>query len=258
MIDVFGEDYTDIYDLAYATKDYALEVERIVQAFEHHAPGQVHRVLDLGCGTGSHAIPLAGRGFDVVGVDRSEPMLEHARRKSREAPSGTGPIRFEQGDVRTAVLDGPFDAALMMFAVLGYQIGNDDLELALRNVRRHLRPGGLFLFDVWYGPAVLSERPSTRYRVFDSDAGRVIRIAESQLDLRRHVCDVTFHVFRLGPGVEPIEDSEVHPVRFFFPMELEFVLKTCGLRLLEMGAFPELTEPLTQDTWNAIVLAQAE
>jgi hypothetical protein len=50
----------------------------------------------------------------------------------------------------------------MMFAVLGYQGENDDVLAALKTAHRHARPGGLFLFDVWYGPAVLHERPSQR------------------------------------------------------------------------------------------------
>ena len=54
------------------------------------------------------------------------------------------------------------DATVMMFAVLGYFPGNSDVQAALDSARRHLRPGGLFFCDMWYGPAVLSQRPSER------------------------------------------------------------------------------------------------
>jgi ubiquinone/menaquinone biosynthesis C-methylase UbiE len=75
--------------------------------------------LDLGCGTGDHALPLAKRGYQVVGVDRSAGMLKSARKK---AASGQvdGKPNFYHGDIRSFHVEQSFDASLMMFAVLGY------------------------------------------------------------------------------------------------------------------------------------------
>src|SRR5206468_3380563 len=116
----------------------------------------VKTVLDLGCGTGNHALPLARRGFSVTGVDRSPGMLEQAAQKSSASGLGDKAPDFKQGDLRELDLHQQFDAALMMFAVLGYQLTNENVASALATVRRHLKPGGLFVFDIWYGPAVLA------------------------------------------------------------------------------------------------------
>ena len=110
-----------------------------------------------GCSTWAAAraitpLPLAERGYQVVGVDRSDGDAPHAR--SRASTSA----RFERGRHRRVLeLGETFDAVLMMFAVLGYQIGNAGRAGgAAHGARRHLAPGGLFLCDVWYGPAVLA------------------------------------------------------------------------------------------------------
>src|SRR5262249_47425100 len=161
MSAVFGSVYADAYDTLYQDKDYAAECALIERVFREHGRGPVRSVLDLGCGTGNHVLLMVQRGYDVVGVDRSEGMLARARAKAdKTLPSRR--VEFRQGDVRNVELGRQFDAAVMMFAVLGYQPTNADVRAALRTAHRHLRPGGLFVFDVWYGPAVLRERPSQR------------------------------------------------------------------------------------------------
>src|SRR4029079_16423659 len=125
-------------------------IETIVKARHPSAT----RVLDLGCGTGAHSIRLARRVWAVTGVDRSRSMLNLAESKARELDEA-GPLVFHHADLLTLDLGETFDVVLMMFAVLGYQHANPDVLRALRAARRDLRPGGLLLFDVWYGPAVL-------------------------------------------------------------------------------------------------------
>ena len=148
---VFGRDYAAAYDDLYHDKDYQAECDVISQVFDTYAAGTVRRVLDLGCGTGGHAVILASRGYEVVGVDRSPEMLDRARARDSSAS-------FELGEITSFNFGQTFDAVLMMFAVLGYQARNADVQAALATVRRHLTPGGLFFCDFWYGPAVLAQR----------------------------------------------------------------------------------------------------
>ncbi len=155
---VFDKSYAEQYDILYEDKDYAAECDLLERVFDKY-DRRVQSILDIGCGTGNHSIPLAQRGYQVTGVDLSESMLERARQKA-----GDGNPVFVQGDARKVNLHQTFDAVLMMFAVLGYQLSNDDVLAALRTVRQHLKPGGLFVFDVWYGPAVLSIRPGDRVK----------------------------------------------------------------------------------------------
>jgi SAM-dependent methyltransferase len=250
---VFGAEYAAAYDLLYQDKDYSAECDLIEHVFRRYGLGSVRHVLDLGCGTGGHAVPLAERGYDVLGVDRSPEML---RRAAERSPT----VRFHLSDITQLDLgaEEAFDAVVMMFAVLGYQTANSDVQAAMATVRRHLRPGGLFFFDVWYGPAVLAERPSERIRVLGSAAeNQVIRSAASDLDERRHVCTVRYHLWRLEAGRVLDEVREQHRMRFFFPLELELFLSTAGLQLVRLGVFPDLDQEPSTTTWNVGVVARA-
>lgn len=262
---VFGQTYADQYDLLYSEKDYEAECDLIEEVFRRYGQGKVETILDLGCGTGSHAIPLARRGYDVTGVDLSPDMLKHAQEKATanppsaigHSPSAIGHLpTLLQGDVRSVDLGRQFDAAVMMFAVLGYQLTNDDVLAALRTVYRHLRPGGLFVCDFWYGPAVLALQPGDRVKVIPLNEGKLIRAASSRLDIPRHLCEIYYHLWHLDGDRVLSEAEEAHRMRFFFPLELELALTQVGLTLQSLTAFPDLARPANETIWNALAVAQ--
>ena len=254
MSNTFGKSYAEAYDLLYHEKDYETECDLLEQVFGRYATQPVDAILDLGCGTGNHAIPLATRGYTVVGVDRSQEMLDAAQLKAQRQNL---PVVFHQADIRRLDLDRAFDAAVMMFAVLGYQLDNADVLAALRAARKHLRKGGLLAADVWYGPAVLRQRPRERVRVIRGEEGTVIRTSSGELDIPRHVCKVCFKLWQIDGRQVLAEADEEHLMRFFFPRELELLLNDSGFQLLRLGAFPEFDKEPDEDSWNVMVVARA-
>lgn len=257
MSDVFGALYANAYDILYDDKDYATECDLIERIFQTYGDDSINSILDLGCGTGNHAIHLAQRGYEVVGVDRSESMLAQARKKAAGLGTYRNNIAFERGDIRSIDLQRHADSALMMFAVLGYQLENANVLLALSAARRHLCPGGLLILDVWYGPAVLHQRPSQRVKVIPIPGGQILRVASGELDIRCHVCSVHFHVWRIEAGRLVDETKESHSVRYFFPLELDLLLESSGFELIRLGAFPEFDEDPDEKTWNVLGVARA-
>jgi SAM-dependent methyltransferase len=254
MSDVFGEEYARAYDAIYRQKDYDAECDLLEKIFGEYAAGHVRDILDLGCGTGNHALRLAARGYHVTGVDVAVGMLAIAKEKARGRDLD---VAFHEADIREFRLDRIFDAVLMMFAVLGYQIENGDVLLSLRTARRHLRPGGLLMADFWYGPAVLTHRPEERsLSTRDGDID-IVRKASAELDSRRHVCAVRFNLRRSRGGELLSETDEEHRMRFFFPKELELFLEASGYRLARLGAFPDFEREPDEGTWNAMVVARA-
>lgn len=253
----FHETYSDVYDSLYRDKDYEAECDLIEETFRRFASNPPKSILDLGCGTGGHAIPLATRGYDVTGVDRSEAMLSQATAKA--ARLGLTTAAFSAGDIRHLNLNRQFDAALMMFAVLGYQLENDDVLAALCAARSHLRQGGLLVFDVWYGPAVLHERPSDRVKLLSTPGSerRVLRASSGALDVRKHVCTVDFHVWQIDGERIVSETEERHVMRFFFPMELELLLGSSGFALIHLSDFASLDRQPGEGTWNILATAKA-
>jgi SAM-dependent methyltransferase len=245
----FGPEYASAYDSMYADKDYERECDLVEEAFRRFADGPVRTVLDLGAGTGNHALPLARRGYEVAGVDLSGEMVEVAREKARDAGLD---VSFEQGDLRTASLGRRFDAVLLMFAVLGYQRTNADVRAALENARAHLRPGGALIFDLWYGPGVLSEPPEARQRTIETPEGPLVRTVTSELDVRSQLCTVHYGLSGAGRDAE-----ETHVMRFFFPAELELFLEAAGFELAALTAFGDLDREADTASWTASVVARA-
>ena len=158
---------------------------------------------------------------------------------------------------RRAEVAETFDAALLMFAVLGYQRENADVLSALRAARRLLRADGLLVCDVWYGPAVLAQRPGDRIRVLETDGGTLVRTSSGELDSRRQLCHVRFHLWHMKGDRVLKETKESHPVRYFFPQELELFLEVSGFRLLRLGAFPDFERDPDETTWTVMVVAGA-
>jgi SAM-dependent methyltransferase len=256
MSDVFGPLYADSYDALYQDKDYLAECDLIEQVFQKHGKRPIRQILDLGSGTGNHAIPLAQQGYEVVGVERSESMLAQARTKAVPLVADNR-VLFHQGDIRSVELGRQFDAALILFAVLGYQHENADVLATLRTARRHLRPGGLLVFDVWYGPAVLRERPSQRVKVIPTPNGKIVRVASGTLDTLRHLCRTDYILWRWSDG-EPVQETrESHLMRYFFSRELDLFLQCERLALDRLGAFPEFDRDPDETTWNVMAAAHA-
>lgn len=251
MTEVFGPDYSAAYDALYVDKDYRAECDIIEQRFLG-ANKPVRTILDLGCGTGRHSVELAQRGYELVGIDLSEAMLDRARR--RAASEGAN-ATFLLGDVRHVELGRRFDAVLSMFAVIGYQTDTTDLRATFDNVRRHLEPGGVFVFDVWYAPAVLAVGPSTRVKVVPTEGGEIERRAVGTLGPVERVCSVRYELTRRRADGSSSTTYETHRMRYFDERELDALLAKSGLALRSVSAFPDVEHEPSVASWNVLVVA---
>jgi SAM-dependent methyltransferase len=159
-------DYAPFYDGSGQIRFAVLMGQYLREVLVRH-PVAGRRALDLACGTGTLAAILADAGWDVVGLDRSEPMLAIARDRA----CATSPVRltFVQGDMRdlpTAdrhtgtiyraptnevlldVCDSSFDLVTCTYDSLNYLLTEDDLVRCFSGAARALRPGGLFFADM--------------------------------------------------------------------------------------------------------------
>jgi SAM-dependent methyltransferase len=253
---IFGATYADAYDLLYLDKNYSTECNLIDKLFHTCGNDSISTILNLSCGTGNDAFPLAGRGYEVVGVDGSKNMLAQAREKLTNTRTKLK-LSFREGDLRSVKFPGQFDAALMMFAVLGYQLENRDVLAVLTSARQNLRAGALLIFDVWYGPAVLHQRPSEKARVLPVADGKILRFASGKLDISRHVCSVQINLWRISGERLLFETEETHLMRYFFPLELSLFLESSGFNLIRLGTFPEFDKEPDETSWNVLGVACA-
>jgi 2-polyprenyl-3-methyl-5-hydroxy-6-metoxy-1,4-benzoquinol methylase len=249
---VFGKEYSTAYDYLYQDKDYEKECDFIEVIFSKSSR-KVKSILDLGCGTGGHAIILAKRGYTITGVDRSAEMLDVARNKVKKAGLKAD---FYNGSIQDLNLNKTFDAVISMFAVMSYQTNNNDLALACRMAKQHLNPGGNFIFDAWNGLAVMSDPPTQKVKEVSSGDERIIRFTIPLIDILSHTVDTNFKVFVLKGDRLISETKETHTMRFLYPQEIKYYLEVAGFSNIKLCPFLKLDNKLLAQDWNMTVIAK--
>jgi len=252
---IFGN-YSRYYDLLYQDKDYRAEAKFIHDLIQTHVP-LAQTILELGCGTGHHAQLLAKYGYQVHGVDRSLEMLKSANDLLTNIdPQVASRLKFSLGDVRTVDIDQQFDVIISLFHVVSYQTTNQDLQATFNTIKKHLKLGGVCIFDVWYGPAVLTEKPTVRVKRLEDTAIAVTRIAEPVIYPNENLVDVNYQVFIKDKNTQGVDlFGETHTMRYLFKPELEFILNQLEIELISHGEW--LTDkPSCLDTWGVYFVAR--
>lgn len=134
-------------------------------------------VLDLACGTGRLAMPIARRGLPVVGVDLSRAMLARAEQRSAGLP-----VRYLLADCRSLELEERFACALMTGHAFQFMLTEDDQRALLAGVHRHLKRGGVFAFESRNPrPEHLAEAAEPEFwRSYQTDDGRWFDLLETR------------------------------------------------------------------------------
>jgi SAM-dependent methyltransferase len=187
-----------------------MPVEPVVDFLEPLAGGGA---IELAIGTGRIALPLAGRGVRVAGIDLSPDMVAQLRRKP-----GGDEIPVEIGDYATTLVDGTFSLAYIVFNSINNQTTQEGQVATFANAAAHLAAGGCFVVEV-------GVRPRERLSVFDlSDAH--VGVDEYDADTQRLVS----HHFTLVDGTWQRISM---PFRAVSPAELDLMAQLAGLRLRE-------------------------
>jgi SAM-dependent methyltransferase len=198
----------------------AAEVNAVVERLGL-APGA--RLLDLCCGHGRHAVPLAQLGYRVTGLDLSRPLLERAAALAAAGGERVGLVRADMR--RLPFADASFDAVLNLFNAFGYLEDDAQDELALAEVARVLRRGGRFLQE-------LANREALVRGWHDSDVTRtgdgLVVLQERTLNLRSGRERVRYTLLEPDGRQRTTE----HAVRLYALTELEAMLGRAGLELL--------------------------
>lgn len=254
-MDAFGA-YARYYDLLYRDKDYAAEARYVHGLIQSYCAG-ANSILELGCGTGAHAEEFARLGYEVLGVDTSATMLMSAEaRHAKMTPEAAAMLDFCEGDVRSFRTHRRFDAVTALFHVLSYQVTDEDLTAMFTTAALHLVPGGVFVFDCWYGPAVLADRPVARTKTLEDSTTRVQRAAKPTMIPDQNMVEVDYQVqvSDLASG-EKQHIRETHKMRYLFESELLEYSKATGMSSVHLGAWMA-DAPASEETWNVVMVAR--
>ncbi len=134
-----------VYDKLNAEIDYEAWADFVETCFGRFLPCRPALVLDLACGTGSMTLPLAARGYDMIGVDGSCDMLGEAAARAYAADLQ---VLWLEQDMRRFELYGTVGAVTCCLDSLNYLLSPEDLACTFAGVHNYLDPDGLFLFDM--------------------------------------------------------------------------------------------------------------
>jgi 2-polyprenyl-3-methyl-5-hydroxy-6-metoxy-1,4-benzoquinol methylase len=208
------------------------------------------RILDIGCGTGRHAIELTRRGYTVTGIDLSEAQLRRAREKAAEAGLN---IDFRQHDARNLPFDAEFEAAIMLCEGGFPLMETDEMNFEiLKNATRALKPDGKFIFTTLNG----------LFPLFHSVQEFLANAKEGAATYHSNTFDLM--TFR-DHNITELEDDDgnkrsLHSnERYYVPSEITWLLRSLGYAKVDifgakLGAFSR-ADKLTTEDFEMLVVA---
>jgi len=134
----------EFYDAIYSFKNYEKETAKLHELIQQNKRSPGNELLDVACGTGGH-IAYLKRNYSVEGLDISPLMLRLARNKHPD-------VVFYHRDMTNFKLRKKFDVVTCLFSAIGHVKTRRRLDLAVRAMARHLKPGGVLVVESWPTP----------------------------------------------------------------------------------------------------------
>jgi SAM-dependent methyltransferase len=245
--------YYEYYDRLYAGKDYAGEVEKILDLYRQITGTFPSGILDVGCGTGSHALCFARSGAAVTGVDLDEAEIDIARTKA--VPGECSRPEFLCIDI-CDVHERNFDMAVSLFHVINYIQDIEYLRHFFAAISARLVPNGVFIFDCWNGVAALLDPPKIKKGTIRSEE----EVIETRLAPELHPFEQRVHVVndvlvRKGDAAT-IEFQYSYDQYLWTPAILRQLLNSSGFTEVDIreAAHPEV--PATASSWKIMFIAR--
>lgn len=237
------QQYSKYYDLLYKEKNYREESQYVIEKIKDFAPNAA-KIIELGSGSGSHAHYFCEAGFEVTGIERSPEMVAIAKAKKI---IGFNPII---GDISSYEVSSQFDVAISLFHVISYLTENEALLNCFKTTNKQLNEGGIFIFDIWYSPAVYHLKPETRIKRLESDEIEVVKLTESKIESDKNVVVVNFEVIIKDKITHTTENiKEEHLMRHFSIPEIKMLAVFAGFEVLLAEEFLTGNAP-SQETWG--------
>ncbi|WP_219836260.1 class I SAM-dependent methyltransferase [Paenibacillus sp. R14(2021)] len=236
--------FAGVYDRLMAEMPYPQWLAFADACWERY--GRPKTIVDLGCGTGSIAIPLARSGFNVFGIDLSSDMLTIGRSKWGDA-AAAGSVTWLQQDMTEWEIGEAADAVISFCDCLNYLTEEDDVLRAFAATHRGLKPGGLFLFDV-HAPRTLSRYAEEQPFVLDEPDVAYIwtcELDEERVEIEHHL--TIFAEAEAGRRGKYARIEETHVQRAYDAEWLREALLATGFKAVEMFGDFKL-EPADDET----------
>lgn len=198
-------------------------------------------ILDLGCGTGNITIPMAEKGYDMIGIDLSVEMLEIAAEKARNADKD---ILFLNQDMSDFELYGTVDAMVCALDGVNYLTEDGQLSDMLSKLHYYLNPGGILIFDINTEYKFRNILDGSTFVYDDKDA---YCVWNSEFDQEEGICYFDLNIFTQNPDGTYTRRDEFQEERAYSVEDIKKTVEECNLELL--GVYDNLSfNPLTDQS----------
>lgn len=222
----------ETYDLR--TKGFPGEIDFwVARARESGGP-----VLELACGTGRITWPIARAGIDIVGLDVNPAMLRAAEAKrAQESPEVRERVRLVQGDMTDFSVGETFALAIIPFRAFQAVLTPEDQRRSLSCIRRHLRPGGRLIVDIfdprldWALPERTDPGLPARPTVTHPVTGNTLKVdvLSRRNDTLRQLFSEHWRFTELSSTGQLLrQEDEILQLRWTYRYEMRYLLELCG------------------------------
>jgi len=242
--------YASIYDSLYSNKNYVKEVNYIIKNIKKKNKS-AKNILDLGCGTGTHAHLFGKKGYKTVGVDLSKSMINEAKKKYKLNKN----LKFIHHDLKKLNLKKKFDVVVALFDILSFQISNSEVSQFFKIINRHINKGGLIFFDFWFKNTVIKIKPSQRTKMIKNKRYKIIRITNPNWNKNKNIIKVNYKMLiqnRLSKKLDILKGF--HIMRYYALKEISKYLKNYNIKLLKYLTI--LDNKIKKNSWSVFVIAK--
>ena len=250
----FEAKYAHLYDMFHATKEYELEVKRLLDFIETiGGEYKVTSILDMGCGTGAHLEAFAKIGKQVAGYDISESMIRVAR------------TRVPKADFYTQLPNQSLDVDLScaFFDVISYVLTEEELQAFFKLAYAHTKAGGYFFADSWHYKGIIFDPPKMNKRQvqdgFNNIERCVIPLIENEnqeLFLEKGLVELSITLRDVDTN-RPIS-KKIHKLRGWKPEVVLQILESTGFNDVKVFSVKDYSQEVTDHEFRFGVIARKE
>ncbi|MHA1283667.1 MAG: class I SAM-dependent DNA methyltransferase [Promethearchaeota archaeon] len=213
--------FASIYDEFQRHKPYNEWVNHLIALFKKYREN-VSNILEIGCGTGTISYLLSNNGYNVVGIDSSQEMINIARAKYGDN------IQFYCQDARMLKINNNFDCCIAIYDVFNYLLFEKDLKRVFDNIFKILINDGLFIFDINSKYDLLHSYQENLYQTGDRYR------CYSEYEILEKGKSIVQFTFKFYPPKGKSYYIELHRKRGYKRNEIKKILKSSKFKLINV------------------------
>lgn len=243
--------FYNYYDSLFAEKDYAEETDLVLKLSQQFGIGAPHDILEIGCGTCNHTIDIARKVKHVTAIDIDSHMIQKAKEKIKINQAKN--IKIIHNSIEK-LKGGKFDLAIALFNVVTYIPDTSALFSFMGGVAKHLKLGGVFVFDCWNGIAALRNPPKSKTTKVKQKGKYIECLVSNSTDFFNQKVMLNYHI--------SVENHDKQEEDFSFsqtlwtPMQIRDSIESAGMKV--MRCFPLILPDRSADEndWKIMFVAK--